>query len=74
MIFDFESAEAFTSCVYETAAPIHAILSNQSQEKRKAILKSVIEAAANKYPDKSSSSVNLCNEVICIVGKRYRGH
>jgi enediyne biosynthesis protein CalE5 len=71
MIFDFESAEAFTSCVYETVAPVHAILSNQSQEKRKAILKSVIQAAANKYADKSSGSVSLCNEVICIVGKRY---
>lgn len=69
MTVDFESAEAFTNCIYETAAPVQAILSNQSQERRKEIL-GVVTEAANKFADKSSGSFSLSNEVICIVGKR----
>jgi hypothetical protein len=55
MIFSFESAEAFTNFVYETAAPVQAILSNQPQERRKEILRAVTEAAS-RYVDKSSGS------------------
>ena len=69
MIFNFDSAEAFTNFVYETAAPVQAILSNQPQERRKEILRAVTEAAS-RYVDKSSGYVRVSNEAICIVGKR----
>ncbi|MGC1133427.1 MAG: methyltransferase domain-containing protein [Nitrososphaeraceae archaeon] len=69
MIFNFDSAETFTNFVYETAAPVQAILSNQPQERRKEILRAVTEAA-NRYVDKSSSSVRVSNEAICIVGMK----
>jgi ubiquinone/menaquinone biosynthesis C-methylase UbiE len=69
MIFDFDSAEAYTNFVYDTAPPVQALLSNQSPERRKEILKAVTEAAS-KYSDKSSGSVSLSNEAICIVGKK----
>jgi enediyne biosynthesis protein CalE5 len=67
--FHFDSAEAFTNYVYETAAPIQAILSNQTEERRKEILGAVTEAA-RKYADKSTGAVKLNNEAICIVGKK----
>lgn len=69
MIFDFESAEAFTNCIYETASPVQAILSNQTEERRKEILQVVTEAA-NKYVDKNTNSISFRNEVICIVGSK----
>lgn len=69
MIFDFDSAEAYTDFVCETAAPIQVILSNQSQEKRKEISRAITEAARN-YADKETGHVSLSNETICIAGKR----
>lgn len=69
MILDFDSAEAYTNFVSETAAPIQTILSNQSQEKRKEILRAITEAARN-HADKDSGLVSLSNETICIAGKR----
>jgi SAM-dependent methyltransferase len=69
IIFDFDSADTFTNFVYETASPVQAILSNQSQERRKEILRAVTEAAS-RYVDKSSGSVRVSNEAICIVGKK----
>ncbi|MGH9953123.1 MAG: class I SAM-dependent methyltransferase, partial [Nitrososphaeraceae archaeon] len=53
MIFDFESAEAFTNFVCETAAPIQAALSNQSKERRTEILKAIAESAG-KYADNNT--------------------
>jgi hypothetical protein len=70
MIFDFESAEAFTNFVCDTVAPIQAVLSNQSQERRIEILKVITDKVANRYADKTSGSVNLSNEAICIAGRK----
>ncbi|MDQ3083180.1 MAG: hypothetical protein M3Q77_00005, partial [Thermoproteota archaeon] len=69
MVFRFESAEEFTNFIQETASPVQALLSNQSEERRKEILGTVTEEV-NKYIDKSPGSVSLSNEVICIVGKK----
>ena len=69
MVFNFDSADDYTNFVCETAAPVQAILSNQLQERRKEILQAVTEAAS-RYVDKSSGSVRVSNEAICIVGKR----
>jgi SAM-dependent methyltransferase len=70
MIIDFESAEVFTNFVCETAAPIQAVLSKQSQERRTEILKVITDKVANSYSDKTSGSVNLSNEAICITGRK----
>lgn len=69
VIFDFDSAEAFTNFVCETAAPIQAILSNQTRDKRREILTAITEAVG-KYINKSSGSISISNEAICVVGKR----
>jgi ubiquinone/menaquinone biosynthesis C-methylase UbiE len=69
MTFDFESAEVYTSFVFETAAPLQKMLANQAPERRKKVLKVVTEAAG-KYADKNTGKVRLDNEVIFIVGKK----
>jgi hypothetical protein len=69
MIFDFDSAEAYTNFVCETAAPVQTILSKQSQEKRKEVLRAITEAT-KKYADKNTGKVKFENESILIVGKK----
>jgi ubiquinone/menaquinone biosynthesis C-methylase UbiE len=70
MIFDFDSAEEYTNFVRETVAPIQTILSNQSHDKRKGILRAITDEAANRYANKDSGSVSLSNEAICIAGRK----
>jgi hypothetical protein len=70
MIFKFNTAEEFTNFVCETASPVQVILSNQSEEIRKEILKAITEAATNNCVDKNSNSVSFRNEAICIVGTK----
>jgi len=67
--FDFDSTEVYTSYVYETAAPIQAMLANQPQERREEILKAITEAA-RKYAENDTRNVRLSNEAMCIVGTR----
>lgn len=69
MTFDFDSAEVYTSFVFETAAPLQKMLANQAPERRKNVLRVVTEAAGN-YADKNTGKVRLDNEVIFIVGKK----
>ena len=66
---DFDSAEVYTSFVFETAAPLQIMLRNQAPERRKKILKAVAEAVGT-YVDKHTGKVRLNNEVICIAGKK----
>jgi ubiquinone/menaquinone biosynthesis C-methylase UbiE len=70
MIFDFDSAEAFTNFVCETVAPIQAVLSNQSPERRNEILKVITDKVANRYGNNTSGSLKLSNEAICIGGRK----
>jgi ubiquinone/menaquinone biosynthesis C-methylase UbiE len=67
--FDFDSAEVYTSFVYETAAPVQAMLANQPQDRREEILKAVTESA-RKYAENDTGSVSLSNEAICVVGTK----
>ncbi len=67
--FDFHSAEDYTSYVYETAAPLKAMLANQPQERREEILKAITESAI-KYAENDTRSVRLGNEAICVVGTK----
>jgi ubiquinone/menaquinone biosynthesis C-methylase UbiE len=66
---NFDSAEVYTSYVYETAAPVQAILANQPQERREEILKAITESA-RKYAEKDTRSVRMTNEAICVVGTK----
>ncbi len=70
MIFDFDSAEEYTNFVCETVAPIQTILSNQSHDKRKGILRAITDEAANRYANKDSGSVSISNKAICIAGRK----
>ena len=67
--FDFDSAEVYTSFVYETAAPVQAMLANQPHERREEILKAITESA-RKYAKNDTRSVRLSNEAICVVGTK----
>ena len=69
MSFDFDSAEVYTSFVYETVAPIQAMLANQPHERREEILKAITESA-RKYAENDTGRVRLSNEAICVVGTK----
>lgn len=67
--FNFDSAEVYTSFVYEISAPVQAILANQPQERREEVLKAVTEAV-RKYAENDTGSVRLSNEAIYVVGTK----
>jgi hypothetical protein len=69
-MFNFNSPEEFTNFVCETASPVQVMLSNQSEERKKEILKAITKSVANNYVDKNSDSITFSNEVICIVGTK----
>ena len=66
--FSFSSAEDFTRFHQSITAPIHAMMSNQTGEKKKEIWNAVTDAV--KQYARSDGRVDLENEVICVVGKR----
>ena len=67
--FEFDSAEAYTSCILDTSASLHALLTKETQERRKEILKAVTEAAG-KYTNNNTGKVRLENETLLVVGKK----
>lgn len=69
VVFDFDSADTFANFTYETAAPIQAILAHQTVDRRKEVLEAVAETV-RKHVGKSSGSISLYNEAICIAGRR----
>jgi enediyne biosynthesis protein CalE5 len=68
--FELASAEDYACCTKELSAPINAMLSNETEERREEIWKAVAEEAARKYTDNTTGCIRLDNEVICIVGKK----
>lgn len=65
--FGFDSPDSYTSFQQQIAAPIRAMLSSQTEERKKQVWSLVTEAVW-QYAD-SHGRVNLDNEVICIAGK-----
>lgn len=65
--FGFDSPESYTRLHQQVTAPIQAMLSSQTEERKKQVWNSVTEAVL-QYAD-SHGRVNMDNEVICIVGK-----
>jgi len=69
VVFNLDSAEDYTSFIHETAAPIRAMLANETPERREEVLK-VVTQSVRKYADNSNGTVKLSNEAICIVGRK----
>ena len=65
--FSFDSPDSFTKFHQQIAAPIQAMLANQTEERKNQVWNSVTEAVWS-YAD-SHGRVNLDNEVIVIAGK-----
>lgn len=69
VVFDFDSAEDYSSFVHGTAAPIRSMLANETPERREEILKAIAESAG-KYADNNTGTVKLSNEALCIAGRK----
>ncbi|MGH9913144.1 MAG: class I SAM-dependent methyltransferase [Nitrososphaeraceae archaeon] len=69
VVFNFNSADDYTNFVIGTAAPIRAMVANETLERRKGILKAVTQSV-RKYAANSNGKVKLSNEAICIVGRK----
>lgn len=67
--FDFDSPDEFTTFTSETAGPLQKMLANQTSERKREILKAIVEAA-KKYADKNTGKVRFKNEAILIVSKK----
>jgi ubiquinone/menaquinone biosynthesis C-methylase UbiE len=68
VIFTFSSPEEYTQFNQAIAAPINAMLADQSQERKEEIWKAVTESASRYIDD--TGNVNLDNESICICAKK----
>ncbi len=68
VIFTFSSPEEYTQFNQAIAAPINAMLADQSQERKEEIWNAVTESASN-YVD-ATGNVKLDNESICICAKK----
>jgi enediyne biosynthesis protein CalE5 len=70
--FDFDSPEDFSTFVTETVGPLQKMLTNQTHERKREILKAITKAA-KRYADADSNSmgkIKFKNEAILIVGKK----
>ena len=65
--FSFDSPDSFTKFHQQIAAPIQAMLANQTEERKNQVWNSVTEAVWS-YAD-SHGRVNLDNEVVVIAGQ-----
>ena len=67
--FEFDSAETYTNFTKYIAAPVLAMLADQTLNCKEQIWKAVTKAAL-KYIKNNTSSIVLENESICIAGKK----
>jgi ubiquinone/menaquinone biosynthesis C-methylase UbiE len=66
--FSFESPESYTRFQQAIAAPIHAMISRETEERKKEIWQAITQAVL-QYAG-SDNLVNLNNEVICVTARR----
>ena len=71
--FKFDTAEDFTKFTQDIAAPVNAILKNQSKERTDEIWNMITQEVSKHTTTKTHSSdnhgpVSIDNEAICIVG------
>lgn len=67
--FEFDTAEVYTYFTKDIAAPVLAMLADQTLDHKEKIWKAVTEAEA-KYVKNNKDPIVLDNEAICIVGKK----
>lgn len=67
--FEFDTAEVYTHFTKDIAAPVLAMLADQTLDRREKIWKVVTEAAA-KHLKNNKDSIVIDNEAIYIVGKK----
>jgi ubiquinone/menaquinone biosynthesis C-methylase UbiE len=67
--FEFNSAEDYVRFTQEIAAPVNAMLANETEEKKAKIWNIVTNYVKAEYT-KDNGRVKLDNEAICIVGRR----
>ena len=68
VIFTYSSPEEYTHFHQAILAPAHALLADQTQERKEEIWNAVTKAV-KKYVD-STGSVKLVNKVICFFGTK----
>ncbi len=68
-VFEFNSAQDFTRYQQAIAAPVIAMLANETRSRQDEIWNKVTEAAAKKYSDENGH-VMFINDCICIVGRK----
>ena len=68
VIFTYSSPEDYTHFHQAILAPAHALLADQTQERKEEVWNAVTEAV-RKYAD-NTGSVKLYNEVICFSGTK----
>jgi enediyne biosynthesis protein CalE5 len=67
--FEFDTAEEYTNFTKDIAAPVLAMLADQTSDRKELIWKAVTEAAT-EYVKNNTDSIVLDNEAICIVGEK----
>lgn len=68
VIFEFDSAEDYVKFNQDIVAPLHTILSKETEIKKQQVWDDITEQTKLKYSDRDSGRVKFVNEAICIVG------
>jgi ubiquinone/menaquinone biosynthesis C-methylase UbiE len=73
--FEFLSAEDYTDFAKQIIAPIHNLLTNETEKRKEQILKAITEEVARRYyidddNNSAGSVVRMDNECIIIVGRK----
>ena len=66
---NLDSPQEYTCLHQSISTPIHAMLANETQERKEKIWNTVT-AEITKYADSSTGSVSLDNETICVCGTK----
>ena len=64
--FAFSSAQDYTRFHQAVTAPVHAMLANETQERKEKIWDTVTAEISTRYAKNRTGSVNLNNESICV--------
>jgi SAM-dependent methyltransferase len=67
--FEFDSAEDFVRFTKDIAAPVNALLANETEERKAKIWKTLSDQVKAQY-SKDNGHVKLDNEAICFVARR----
>jgi hypothetical protein len=68
--FEFDSAQDFVNFTKDIAAPVNALLTNETDMRKDEIWKEVADQVRLKYSNKINGHVILNNEAICATGTR----